>query len=359
MNEIASSSSPTETRSRNDTIEQSVFLKACRREKTPYTPVWLMRQAGRYMKDYRTIREKMTFLELCKNSSLAAEVTVTAQEKLKTDAAIIFSDILLILEPMGLSLDYLKGDGPCIKKAVRDFEAVEALQEVNTTQGLFFVFQAIREAKKKLNSNIPLIGFAGAPFTLASYMIEGGSTRDFTETKKFMKNDLSCWSLLMQKIVRSTVFYLNAQIDAGVQAVQLFDSWAGILNAREYEQFAAPHTQDLIRGLQKNVPVIHFSTKTGSFLEKISQAGGDVIGVDHRIALDKAWKKIGYDKAIQGNLDPQILCAGLKEIKTHVQRILKEADHRPGHIFNLGHGVLPETAEENAAAIVEMVHDAR
>ena len=280
-----------------------------------------------------------------------------AQEKLKTDAAIIFSDILLILEPMGLSLDYLQGDGPSIKKAVRDSKAVEALKKVDATQSLSFVFQAIREARQKLKSNIPLIGFAGAPFTLASYMIEGGSTLHFTETKKFMKNDLLLWEMLMQKIVQSTISYLNAQIDAGVQAIQIFDSWAGVLNGEEYAEFAAPHTHALIRGIQKGTPVIHFSTKTGSFLEKISAAGGDVIGVDSHIALDQAWKKIGYHKAIQGNLDPQILCADFKEIQFHIRRILKEAGGRPGHIFNLGHGVLPQTPMKNVQALVEMVHE--
>lgn len=340
-----------------NSLQESVFLKACRREKTPYTPVWLMRQAGRYMKDYRNIREKVSFLELCKNVPLAAEVTVHAQEKLKTDAAIIFSDILLILEPMGLSLEYLKGDGPCIKNAVHDSKSVEAVKELGSVEALSFVFEAIRETRKKLKPTIPLIGFAGAPFTLASYMIEGGSTKDFTKTKKFMQEDGSRWRHLMRKIVRSTILYLNAQISAGAQAVQIFDSWAGALNGQEYEKFAAPHTAELIQGLQKGTPVIHFGTKTGDFLDKISQAGGDVIGVDHRIALDKAWKTIGYDKAIQGNLDPKILCGDLREIKIHTQRILKEAGGRPGHIFNLGHGVLPETPVENAVAVVEMVHE--
>ncbi len=340
-----------------DALAQSIFLKACRREKTPYTPVWLMRQAGRYMKDYRVLREKMTFLQLCKNASLAAEITVTAQEKLRTDAAIIFSDILLILEPMGLSLDYLKADGPCIGKTIRDSKSVETLKEVDATQSLSFVCQAIREARKKLKNNIPLIGFAGAPFTLASYMIEGGSTQDFSETKKFMQADRSRWEMLMKKIVRSTASYLNAQIDAGAQAIQIFDSWAGILNGQEYAEYVAPHSHDLMQKIQKRTPVIHFSTRTGGFLEKISKAGGDVIGVDHRIALDEAWKRIGYEKSIQGNLDPQILCDNLKQIETHVRRVLKEAGCRPGHIFNLGHGVLPETPVESAQALVDMVHE--
>ncbi len=336
---------------------QSVFLKACRREKTPYTPVWLMRQAGRYMKDYRRIREKMSFLELCKNPSLAAEVTVMAQEKLKTDVAIIFSDILLIVEPMGLSLDYPKNDGPSISKRISDSKAVDALKELKSAEALGFVLEAIRETRKKLKPSIPLIGFAGAPFTLASYMIEGGSTKNFEKTKKFMTGDRARWKTLMKKIVHSTILYLNAQIDVGAQAIQIFDSWAGILNGETYGQFVAPHMKSLIQGIKKGTPVIHFSTKTGPFLEKISQAGGDVISVDYRISLGEAWKKIGYDKAIQGNLDPKILLGDLKEIKKQVRRLLKEAGGRPGYIFNLGHGVLPETPVENVKALVEMVHD--
>ena len=338
-------------------MSESVFLKACRREKTPYTPVWLMRQAGRYMKDYRAIREKTGFLELCKDPALAAQVTVEAQEKLKTDAAIIFSDILLILEPMGLSLEYVKNDGPVVHDPVHDSHTVDALKELGSAEPLSFVYQAIREARKKLKSSIPLIGFAGAPFTLASYMIEGGSTKDFTKTRNFMKADTGRWKILMQKIARSTLFYLNAQVAAGAQVIQLFDSWAGVLSGEEYGEFAAPYTRDLIRGIQPGVPVIHFGTKTGDFLDRLSLAGGDVIGADHRIGLDEAWKKIGDGKAIQGNLDPEILCGDLKEIRRHTARILKEADGRPGHIFNLGHGILPQTPEENAVALVEMVHE--
>ncbi len=338
-------------------LHDSVFMKACRREATPYTPVWLMRQAGRYMKDYRAIREKKGFIELCKDPSLAAEVTVGAQEKLKTDAAIIFSDILLLLEPMGLPLAYPKGNGPLIAKPVRDGQAVDAVKEFDAPEPMSFVFEAIRETRKRLKSDIPLIGFAGAPFTLASYMVEGGSTKDFTETKGFMKADPARWRALLQKIARATAVYLNAQVEAGAQALQLFDSWAGVLSAEEYAQFAAPYTRQLARALPQGVPLIHFGTKTGDFLEEFSRAGGDVIGVDHRLPLDEAWKRIGPGKAVQGNLDPLLLCGDMKEVRRQTERILKEAAGRPGHIFNLGHGVLPETPEENAVSLVELVHE--
>ena len=335
----------------------SVFLSACRREKTPYTPIWLMRQAGRYMKDYKDIREKMSFLDLCKNPELAAEVTVTAQEKLGTDAAIIFSDILLILEPLGFAVNYLKKGGPSIVPTLTHAGSVDKLHDADPGRSLSFVYKAIRAARKRLKPEIPLIGFAGAPFTLASYMIEGGPSKNFASTRKFMTGDLPRWNTLMQKIVRPSIAYLNGQIEAGAEAVQIFDSWAGILDAKEYEKFVLPHNRGLIQGVTPGVPVIHFSTRTGAYLDKVSEAGGDVIGVDHRIGLDEAWKKIGPDKAIQGNIDPLVLCADLDELKCHVRRILKEASGRPGHIFNLGHGVLPETPVENAIALVEMVHE--
>jgi len=335
----------------------SVFLQACRREKTPFTPVWLMRQAGRYMKNYRNLRKKTSFLELCKNETLAAEITVSAREKLKVDAAIIFSDILLVLEAMGLGLEYLKAGGPRIKNALKGPKNVKALREGNVSDSLSFVFGAIRKSRARLPKDVPLIGFAGAPFTLASYMIEGGSSKNFSKTKKLMVSDEFPWNTLMEKISRVTLEYLNSQIEAGADAVQLFDSWAGVLTASEYEKYVLPYSKKLIHALYQKVPVIHFGTCTGPFLEIFSKAGGDVIGVDHRISLQEAWKRIGPRKAIQGNLDPKILLLSLPEIKKHVKKILKEADGRPGHIFNLGHGVLPETSEKNVVALVEMVHE--
>ena len=337
-------------------LEQSVFLKACRREKTPYTPVWLMRQAGRYMKDYRAIREKMSFLELCKDPAIAAEVTVTAQEKLNTDVAIIFSDILLLLEPMGFHVNYLKHGGPSIVPALGDVD-VDRLPPVDVQASLSFVYEAIRQSRSRLKATVPLIGFVGAPFTLAAYIVEGGPSKHYTATKKFMLRDRSRWNVLMNKLLEAGVSHLNAQIDAGVQAVQVFDSWAGVLTPEEYEKFVMPYTRRLIQGVRTKVPVIHFAARAGHFLDKISQAGGNVIGVDHRLKLDEAWKKIGEDKAIQGNLDPLILCTDEDQIRDHVRRVLTEAGRRPGHIFNLGHGVLPETPESHAIALVEMVHE--
>ncbi len=343
---------------RDESWDETPFIKACRLQKTSFTPVWLMRQAGRYMTDYRQIREKHAFLDICKNKDLVTEITVTAQEKIHADAAIIFSDILLMAEAFGLGLDYLKGDGPSIKKAIRSKEDVQALPQINPEESLSYVMQAIRQTRQSLKPNIPLIGFAGAPFTLASYMIEGGSSKDFERTKKLMHSDTGIWEDLMEKITRATAKYLNAQVKAGVQAVQLFDSWAGCLSAEEYERYVYPYSSRLIASVDKRVPLIHFGTGTGKFIGLFSRAGGDVIGVDHRISIGDAWKKIGYDKAVQGNLDPTILVKGsLKDIEKGVRAIFHEVGSRPGHIFNLGHGVLLETPLENVIALVDMVHE--
>jgi len=335
---------------------QSPFLKACRLEKAPYTPVWLMRQAGRYMKEYRAIRDRVPFLALCKNPDLVTEVTVNAQEKIGADAAIIFSDILLIVEPLGLKLNYLKGDGPSIS-AVKTAGDVEALSEADPKKSLSFVYRAIRQTRGALKAGIPLIGFAGAPFTLASYMIEGGSSDSFVKTRKFMRTDGAVWKILMEKITAATILHLEAQIEAGVQAVQLFDSWVGCLSVEEYKKYALPFSKKVIKGLKNQVPVIHFGTNTGHFLEEFACAGSEVVGVDHRIELDDAWKRIGHKKAIQGNLDPRALLKNIKTIKKHVRKILDSVKERPGHIFNLGHGVLPETPVENVIALVEIVHE--
>lgn len=337
--------------------EESPFLKACRCEKTPFTPVWLMRQAGRYMKDYRDVRETTPFIELCKNEELAAEVTVTAQRKIGADAAIIFSDILLILEPMGFKLEYLKGGGPRIQKPLKDSAGVDRLKPARAADSLSFVFGAIRKTRSSLKPEIPLIGFAGAPFTLASYMIEGGSSNDFSKTKRLMRSPEFPWKTLMEKISTATLEYLEGQIASGADAVQIFDSWAGVLNAEEYKKYILPYSKKLMAALKGKTPVIHFGTRTGPFLELFASAGGDVIGVDHHTSLKKGWERIGTKKAIQGNLDPKVLLTTLPEIKKNVKRILKEAAGRPGHIFNLGHGVLPETPVENVMALVEMVHE--
>jgi uroporphyrinogen decarboxylase len=337
-------------------LSNSPFMKACRREATPYTPIWLMRQAGRYMKEYRDVRERHSFLELCKDSDLATEVTVYAVQRLGVDAAIIFSDILLILEPMGLSLEYAKGDGPVIHNPVRTPDDIERLTAVTDPAALGFAMDAIRKTRAALPPDIPLIGFAGAPFTLASYMIEGMGSRNYIHTKALMYNAPEAWHRLMRKISEGLVIYLRAQIEAGAQAVQLFDSWVGCLSPEDYRQFVLPHSRHVLRSMPAGVPVIHFGTQTGSFLELIKEAGGSVIGLDWRVELDAGWKSLG-DVAIQGNLDPVALFAEIPEIKRQAKRILSQAAGRPGHIFNLGHGILPQTPVGHVKALVDAVHE--
>lgn len=332
-----------------------MFLKACRGERTPYTPVWLMRQAGRYMKEYRELRDKISFLNLCRKPETAARITVEAQQKIGADAAIIFSDILLVVDALGLGLDYLKGDGPQVRRPVRSASDIDRLPDVEPGDKLAYVYSAIRSAKKSLNG-VPLIGFAGAPFTIASYMIEGGASKDFARTKRLMRSDPPAWGRLASKIARLTLRHLAAQIEAGADCVQLFDSWVGALGRDEYKEHVLPHSRHVLKGLAGRVPVIHFGTGTGPFLEAFAEAGGDVIGVDHRMKLADAWKRIG-PRAIQGNLDPQILLTDPDRIRDEAQDILLQAAGRPGHIFNLGHGVLPNTPVENVIALVDAVHE--
>jgi uroporphyrinogen decarboxylase len=336
-------------------LYDSPFLRACRREPTPYTPVWLMRQAGRYMEEYRQIRDKISFLDLCKTPDLAAQVTVMAVERLGVDAAIIFADILLILEPMGMQLEFTVGDGPVLHNPIRQAADVERLQDVESDASLGFVMQAIRYTRSQLKPDLPLIGFAGAPFTLASYMIEGGGSRNYVQTKTLMYTAPQAWHTLMAHLSRNLSQYLRGQIAAGAQAVQLFDSWVGNLSPSDYRTFVLPHTQALIAALPPGVPVIHFGTGTGALLELMQEAGGHVIGVDFRVELDHAWQRLG-DVSIQGNLDPVILYAEPAYIRQRVQGILDQAQGRPGHIFNLGHGILPTTPVDHVMALVDDVH---
>lgn len=332
-------------------------MKACRLESVPYTPIWLMRQAGRYMPEYRDVRARTSFLELCKTPSLATEVTVTAAERLGVDAAIIFADILLILEPMGIELEFAEGEGPVIHNPVRTGLDVDRLREVGDVQSLGFVFEAVRLTRRALKPNIPLIGFSGAPFTLASYIIEGGGSKNYVNTKSLMYDDSGAWHAMMSLIARALIKYLNAQIEAGAQAVQLFDSWVGCLSPDDYRQFVLPHTREVIQGIQSGVPVIHFGTGTGSLLELMRAAGGNVIGLDWRVQLDHGWNRIGVDMAVMGNLDPVALFASPNMIRSKAKQILDQAAGRPGHIFNLGHGILPDTPVENVIALVDMVHE--
>ena len=338
-------------------LHDSPFMRACRREPVPHTPVWLMRQAGRYMPEYRAVRSRLSFLELCKTPDLAAEVTVTAAERLGVDAAIIFADILLILEPMGIELEFLKGDGPVIHNPVRTAADSGRLREVGDIASLDFVFEAVRKTRLTLPNNIPLIGFCGAPFTLASYIIEGGGSKNYIQTKRLMYEDSGAWHAMMSLISRALAKYLNAQIEAGAQAVQLFDSWVGCLGPNDYREYVLPHTQSVIRDVMPGVPVLHFGTGTAALLELMREAGGDVIGFDWRVRLDEAWERVGHDVAVMGNLDPVSLFASVEHIRAEARRILSYAAERPGHIFNLGHGILPETPVENVLALVDIVHE--
>lgn len=337
-------------------LHESPFMRACRKEPVPYTPVWLMRQAGRYMQEYREVRARTSFLELCKTPDLAAEVTVTAAERLNVDAAIIFADILLIIEPMGIQLEFAKGEGPVIHNPVRDASDVERLSEVESVAPLDYVMEAIRRTRRALRPELPLIGFSGAPFTLASYIIEGGGSRNYLHTKRLMYTDAGAWHALMSLIARALARYLNAQIAAGAQAVQLFDSWVGCLSMDDYREYVLPHTRSVIQNVTQGTPVIHFGTGTAALLELMSEAGGDVIGLDWRVDLGDAWQRLG-DVAVMGNLDPVTLFASQDVIRAHARRILDRAGGRPGHIFNLGHGILPETPVENVIALVDAVHE--
>lgn len=338
-------------------LQESPFLKACRLEPAPYTPIWIMRQAGRYLPEYREIRGKLSFLELCHRPDLAAEVAVTAAERLGVDAAIIFGDILLVVEPMGVGLEFTKGDGPVIHDPVRTGADLKRLQPVDVQESLSFLFEAVRLARAALPPNIPLIGFAGAPFTLASYLIEGRGSRQYQHTKTLMYRDPGAWHALMERLSEVVSGYLNGQIAAGAQVVQLFDSWVGCLGPDDYREFVLPHTKRVIANLTPGVPVIHFGTDTATLLSLIREAGGNVIGLDWRVDLGEAWSHLGHEVGVQGNLDPMVLLAEPDEIRRQAGRILERAAKRPGHIFNLGHGVLPQTPVDHLRALIDYVHE--
>jgi uroporphyrinogen decarboxylase len=338
-------------------VKSSTFIKCLKKEPTSFTPIWLMRQAGRYQSEYREIRSKVGFLELCKTPELAAEVTVRAVEQLGVDAGIIFADILLPLEPMGLGLRFAQGDGPVLDNPITSVADVEALPDFDPQEELGYVLEAIETTCRALDGKVPLIGFAGAPFTLASYAIEGGGSKNYQKTKTLMYKEPAAWELLMRKLAKMTVKYLQAQIDAGAGAVQIFDSWVGSLSPRDYEKFVLPYMQELTRDLKGRVPIVYFGTMTNGLLRLMARTDADVIGVDWRIELDYAWELIGQNKGIQGNLDPLVLFADRKEIERQTKLILDQAASRPGHVFNLGHGVLPGTPVENVQYLVELVHE--
>ena len=354
---IADSQQPDSIRNQTAALRDSPFLRACRGEPTDFTPAWLMRQAGRYMPEYRRIREQHSFLELCRNPQLCSEIMCTAVEQLGVDAAIVFSDLLPILEPMGMELEFALGEGPLIHNPVRESADVERVVELESAGALHFVMEAVRQTRADLPQNIPLVGFGGAPFTLASYAIEGGASRTYLHTKTLMYRDHGAWEALMSRLARAVIVYLNAQIAAGAQAVQLFDSWVGCLGPDDYREYVLPYVQQIVSGITPGVPVISFATGNPQLAPLLAEGGAAVVGVDWRVRLADAWRMIGHDRAIQGNLDPTALLADVSEIRRRAADILDQAAGRPGHIFNLGHGVLPQTPVDNARALVEIVHE--
>jgi uroporphyrinogen decarboxylase len=300
----------------------SVFLKACRGEPTPYTPIWLMRQAGRYQPEYRAIRAKVSFVELCKTPDLAAEVTLLPVTQLGVDAAILFADILLILEPLGIGFEFTKGDGPHIEKPVRTLKDIDDVaSEIHAEQSLGYVMDTVRRVRKGLNGSVPLIGFSGAPFTLASYAIEGGGSKDYIHTKKLMYSDEGAWNALLEKLTTACIDYLNAQVKNGAEALQVFDSWVGCLSPADYARYVKPHMTRLFAALDKSVPHIHFGTGTATLLQHQKEAGGDVIGFDWRVELGPTWEKLGA-RAVQGNLEPYSLLAPREELKRRASAVL-------------------------------------
>lgn len=333
------------------------FLKACRGEKVGYTPVWLMRQAGRYLPEYQAIRSHIDFLTLCKTPSLAAEVTLQPVNLLGVDAAILFSDILIPVESMGMKLEFSEKEGPLLSEPIRNKLSVERLVIPDIEEDLSFVLETIRILRKELKNKVPLIGFSGAPFTLATYMIEGGTSRNFLHTKKLMFQHSNVFDYLMEKIATTITAYLSAQIHSGVQAVQIFDTWAGILSPVDYKTYALPYVKKVISEIKKEgVPIIYFVNDCAGILREVKKANADVIGIDWRIDIADAIKKLGKKIAVQGNLDPSSLFLSREKLEDRIKDILWKGENAKGHIFNLGHGLLPQTPVENVIAMVDMVH---
>lgn len=340
----------------DETLYNSTFLKACRGEKTDYTPVWLNRQAGRYMPEYHEVKGDTPSLEFFKTPHLAARATCDAQRILGVDAAIMFADLLPILEPMGLRLDYLPGVGPNIDNPVRTSADIDAIEVTRSVESMPYIREVIELIRSELPGDVPLIGFGGAPFTLASYAVEGKGSRNYVFVKKMMYGDSGAFAELMSRITACAIDYLNYQIDAGVQAVQVFDSWVGCLSPADYREFVFPHMRRLMSEVTGRVPVIHFGTGNPSLVPLMAEAGGDVLALDWRAPLVASWDGTGV-KAVQGNLDPIVLCAEWHGVERKTKELLDEVDRRPGHIFNLGHGIIPETPVDNVKRLVDYVHD--
>ncbi len=335
----------------------SLFVRAAKAQPTKRTPIWLMRQAGRYMAEYRAIRKQYSLIEICKKPEVAAQVTIEAAEILQVDAAIIFADLLLPLEVMGLPFHFAAGEGPKIEKPVRSAEDIARLR-TDRAADLGYVSEGIKLVCKHFGDRLPVIGFCGAPFTLASYMIEGGGSRNYIHTKKMMYSAPGAWNELMTKLVAVTAEYSADQVRAGADTIQIFDSWVGCLSVEDYRRYVLPHATALVRRLQKTgVPIIYFGTDSATLLPSMQETGAEVIGLDWRIPLDEGWKALGYRGAAQGNLDPVLLFAEWKELKARAENVLRQAGGRAGHIFNLGHGILPETPVENVRALCEFVRE--
>jgi uroporphyrinogen decarboxylase len=335
----------------------SNFVRACKSQPTDRTPVWFMRQAGRYMAEYRAVRKQHSLLEICKKPALAAEVTITAAEILGVDAAIIFADLLLPLEVMGLPFHFSAGEGPVIEKPVRTKEDITNLR-TDQWADLGYVSEAVALVAKHFAERVPVIGFCGAPFTLASYMIEGGGSRNYIHAKKMMYNNPADWDALMGKLVAVTAAYSAEQVLAGADAIQIFDSWVGCLSVEDYRRYVLPHVTGMVKQLRKTgVPIIYFGTDSATLLPAMKETGADVIGLDWRIPLDEGWQRIEHKAAVQGNLDPVLLFADWKELKSRAEDILRRANGRPGHIFNLGHGILPETPVDNVKNLARFVQE--
>jgi uroporphyrinogen decarboxylase len=336
---------------------ESRFVRACKALPVDRTPVWFMRQAGRYMPEYRAVRKQHSLIEICKNPQLAAEVTITAAEFLNVDAAIIFADLLLPLEVMGLPFHFSAGEGPVIDSPVRSSEDIRRLR-TDFAGDLGYVAEAVGLVARHFGAKLPVIGFCGAPFTLASYMIEGGGSRHYINTKALMYSQPQAWDELLGKLVAVTSAYARAQVEAGADVIQVFDSWVGCLSVEDYRQYVLPRTTELIQSLKTSgAPVIYFGTDTSTLLASMKGTGANAIGLDWRIPLDEGWKRLGNDVAVQGNLDPVVLFADWKQVKAGARRILDQAGGKPGHIFNLGHGILPETPVENVKALAEYVQE--
>ena len=340
-------------------LDGSRFIRACLRRPVDRTPVWFLRQAGRYMQEYRDVRKHHTLVEICKQPELAAEVTITAAEKLGVDAAIIFADLLLPLEPMGLDFEFQAGEGPVVHHPVRSAEDVRLLR-ADRAEDLTYVAQAIQKVATHFKDRLGIIGFCGAPYTLASYMIEGGGSRNYIETKRLMYRQPDAWRLLLDKIVTVLEQYCRLQVLAGADVIQIFDSWVGSLSLADYRDYAFAASKRLVRAVQgMGVPVIYFGVETAGLLAEMASTGADVIGLDWRQPLDEGWRAVGYTRAVQGNLDPITLFAPTEVLEQRVKEILRAAAGRPGHIFNLGHGIVPATPVENVQAVVRMVREFR